>query len=120
VEICFRVFELLPKKETVIMRGLEQERPSCQAGASQSRLCRLENEVLGNTGGIEALDGALNRATAALLHRKNKPRLIIDLDATEDPAHDKQEGMPIMVVLPRMVSSRFGAAPVRATVWGPG
>ena len=75
------------------MRGLEQERPSCQAGASQSRLCRLENYVLGNTGGIEALDGALNRATAALLHRKNKPRLIIDLDATEDPAHDKQEGM---------------------------
>ena len=74
------------------MRGLERERPSCQAGASQSRLCRLENEVLGNAGGIEALDGALNRATAALLHRKNKPRLIIDLDATEDPAHDKQEG----------------------------
>ena len=80
------------------MRGLEQERPSCQAGASQSRLCRLENEVLGNAGGIEALDGALNRATAALLHRKNKPRLILDLDATEDPAHDKQEGMPIMVI----------------------
>ena len=95
------------------MRGLERERSSCQAGASQSRLCRLENDVLGNIGGIEALDGAL-------LHRKNKPRLILDLDATEDPAHDKQEGMPIMVILPRIVSSRFGAAPVRATVWGPG
>ena len=88
-------------------------------GASQSRLCRLENEVLGNTGGIEALDGALNRATAALLHRKNKPRLIIDLDATEDPAHDKQEGC-LSWSFSKNGSSRFGAAPVRATVWGPG
>ncbi len=60
-------------------------------GASQSMLSRLENDVLGNAMGLEALDGALTRATDALLKRKNKKRLIIDLDSTEDPAHGKQE-----------------------------
>ena len=54
---------------------------------------RLENDVLGNAMGLEALDGALTRATDALLRRKNKKRLIIDLDSTEDPAHGKQEGV---------------------------
>lgn len=63
-----------------------------QAGASQSMLSRLENDVLGNAMGLEALDGALTRAYDALLKRKNKKRLIIDLDSTEDPAHGKQEG----------------------------
>jgi hypothetical protein len=62
-------------------------------GASQSMLSRLENDVLGNAVGLEALDGALTRATEALLKRKNKKRLIIDLDSTEDPAHGKQEGV---------------------------
>jgi hypothetical protein len=56
-------------------------------------LSRLENDVLGNTMGLAVLDGALTRATDALLKRKNKWRLIIDLDSTEDPAHDKQEGV---------------------------
>jgi hypothetical protein len=64
-----------------------------QAGAGQSMLSRLENDVLGNAMGLEALDGALTRATDALLKRKNKRRLIIDLDSTEDPAHGKQEGV---------------------------
>jgi Transposase DDE domain group 1 len=62
-------------------------------GASQSMLTRLENDVLGNAVGLEALNGALTRATDALLKRKNKKRLIIDLDSTEDPAHGKQEGV---------------------------
>jgi len=62
-------------------------------GASQSMLSRLENDVLGNAVGLEALDGALTRATDALLRRKNKRRLIVDLDSTEDPAHGKQEGV---------------------------
>jgi hypothetical protein len=62
-------------------------------GASQSMLSRLENDVLGNPMGLEALDGALTRATDALLKRKNKKRLIIDLDSTEDPAYGKQEGV---------------------------
>jgi len=62
-------------------------------GASQSMLSRLENDVLGNPVGLEALDSALTRATDVLLKRKNKKRLIIDLDSTEDPAHGKQEGV---------------------------
>ena len=36
---------------------------------------------------------ALTRSTDTLLKRKNKKRLIIDLDSTEDPAHGKQEGV---------------------------
>jgi hypothetical protein len=64
-----------------------------RSGASQSMLSRLENEVLGNPMGLEALDGALTRATDAILKRKNKKRLIIDLDSTEDPAYGKQEGV---------------------------
>jgi len=36
-------------------------------GASQSILSRLKNDVLRNALGLEALDGALTRATDALL-----------------------------------------------------
>lgn len=61
-----------------------------QVGVSQSMLSRMENDVLGNVMGLGALDGALTRATDALLKRKNKKRLTIDLDSTEDPAHGKQ------------------------------
>jgi hypothetical protein len=64
-----------------------------KVGAGQSMLSRLENDVLGNAMGLEALDGALTRATDTILKRKNKKRLIIDLDSTEDPAHGKQEGV---------------------------
>src|SRR4030042_2423531 len=49
-----------------------------KVGAGQSMLSRLENDILGNEAGLQALDGALTRATAALLRRKNKRRLIID------------------------------------------
>jgi hypothetical protein len=42
-----------------------------QAGASQSMLSRLENEVLGQGAGLEALDGALTRSTDALWRKKN-------------------------------------------------
>ena len=91
-----------------------------KVGAGQSMLSRLENDVLGNVAGLTALEAALTRSTDALLRRKNKRRLIIDLDSTEDPAHGKQEGLPIMAILPRTVSIRFLALPVRVTVWGPG
>jgi len=64
-----------------------------QVGASQSRLSRLENDVLGNAGGLEALDDAMTRGTDTRLRRKNTKRLIIDLDSTEDPAHGKQKGV---------------------------
>jgi hypothetical protein len=62
-----------------------------KAGAGQSMLSRLENEVLGNGAGLRALDGALRRSTNALLLKEDKRRLIIDVDSTEDPAHGSQE-----------------------------
>jgi hypothetical protein len=63
-----------------------------QTGAGQSMLSRLENYVLGNEAGLQALEAALTRSTDTLLKRKNKKRLIIDLDSTEGRAHGKQEG----------------------------
>jgi hypothetical protein len=64
-----------------------------KTGASQSVLSRLENDVLGNETGLKALDAAMTHPTDALLGRKNKKRLIVDPDSTEDPAHGKQEGV---------------------------
>jgi len=62
-----------------------------EAGAGQSRLSRLENEVLGTEEGLKALENALTRSNDALMRRKKKRRLILDVDSTEDPAHGKQE-----------------------------
>jgi hypothetical protein len=56
-------------------------------------LSRLWNDILGSEAGLQALEAALTRSTETLLKRKNKKRLIIDLDSTEDPAHGKQEGV---------------------------
>ena len=89
-----------------------------KTGAGQSMLSRLENDVLGNAMGLEALDGALTRATDALLKRKNKKRLIIDLDSTEDPAHGKQEGVAYNGHFAKNCFHPLFALPVMATVWG--
>ena len=62
-----------------------------EAGAGQSRLSRLENEVLGTEDGLKALENGLMRSNDALMKRKKKQRLIVDVDSTEDPAHGKQE-----------------------------
>lgn len=62
-----------------------------EAGAGQSRLSRLENEVLGTEDGLKALEAALTRSNDTLMRRKKKRRLIVDVDSTEDPAHGKQE-----------------------------
>ena len=64
-----------------------------QFGASQSVISRLENDILGNASGQEALNAMITRSTDALLKRKNKKRLILDVDSTEDPAHGNQEQM---------------------------
>lgn len=56
-------------------------------------MSRLENDILGNASGQEALDAMITRSTDALLKRKNKKRLILDVDSTEDPAHGNQEQM---------------------------
>jgi len=66
---------------------------SDEAGAGQSRLSRLENEVLGTEDGLKALEAALTRSNDALMRRKKKRRLIVDVDSTEDPAHGKQENV---------------------------
>ena len=54
-------------------------------------LSRLENEVLGGETGLKVLDGALQRSVDALLREKDRRRLIVDVDSTEDPAHGSQE-----------------------------
>ena len=61
--------------------------------AGQSMMSKLENDYLGNGQGLVVLEKALARSADALLRRKNKRRLIVDLDSTEDPAHGKQEKM---------------------------
>ncbi len=64
-----------------------------ETGAGQSRLSRLENEVLGTEAGLTVLENALTRSNDALMRRKKKQRLIVDVDSTEDPAHGKQENV---------------------------
>jgi len=64
-----------------------------ECGASQSMLSRLENDVLGTASGQEALDAMIIRSADALLKWKNKRRLILDVDSTEDPAHGNQENV---------------------------
>ena len=54
-------------------------------GAGQSVMSRLENEILGTAAGHEALDAMITKTTDALLRRKNKKKLILDVDSTEDP-----------------------------------
>ena len=61
--------------------------------AGQSMMSKLENDYLGNSQGLMALEKALARSADALLRRKNKRRLIVDLDSTEDPAYGKQENV---------------------------
>ena len=60
-------------------------------GVSQSMLSLPENEVLGNGSGLEALVAVLLRSVDALLRKKDRLRLIIDVDSTEDSAHGSQE-----------------------------
>jgi hypothetical protein len=43
-----------------------------QAGAGQSMLCRLENDILGNEAGLLALEAALTRSTNTLLTQKRR------------------------------------------------
>ena len=61
-------------------------------GAGQSSLSRFENKILATGRGLKALENALCRSADTLLRRRNKRRLIIDVDSTEDPVHGKQEG----------------------------
>ena len=64
-----------------------------EAGSGLSRLSRLENEVLGTEDGLKALEAALTMYNDALMRRKKKQCLILDVESTEDPVHGKQEHM---------------------------
>ena len=64
-----------------------------QSGTSQSMMSQLENDILGTASGQRALTAMITRSTDELLKRKNKNRLIFDVDSTEDPAHGNQEQM---------------------------
>jgi hypothetical protein len=64
-----------------------------QSGAGQSVMSRIENEILGTAAGQEALDAMITKTTDVLLKRKNKKKLILDVDSTKDPVHDYQEHM---------------------------
>jgi len=61
-------------------------------GAGQSALSRFENSILATPRGLKALENAISRSADTLLRRRNKRRLIIDVDSTEDPVHGNQEG----------------------------
>src|SRR5208337_5533597 len=63
-----------------------------ESGAGQSALCRFENKILSTGQGLKALESAISRSADTLLRRRNKRRLIIDVDSAEDPVHGKQEG----------------------------
>ncbi|MFC1895546.1 IS1380 family transposase [Thermodesulfobacteriota bacterium] len=64
-----------------------------QFGAIQSVLSRLENDILGTTTGQQSLDTMITGSTDAVLKRKNKKRLILDVDSTQDPVYGSQEHM---------------------------
>ncbi|HIJ76436.1 MAG TPA: IS1380 family transposase [Deltaproteobacteria bacterium] len=63
-----------------------------ESGAGQSALSRFENNILAAGEGLKALEEGLSRSADILLRRRNKRRLIIDVDSTEDPVHGNQEG----------------------------
>jgi hypothetical protein len=62
-----------------------------ESGAGQSALSRFENSILATPQGLKALENAISRSADTLLRRRNKRRLIMDVDSTEDPVHGNQE-----------------------------
>ncbi|MBI5569052.1 MAG: transposase [Desulfomonile tiedjei] len=86
-----------------------------KAGAGQSRLSRLENEVLGTEGGLKSLEDCLMRSNDALIRRKKNQRLIVDVDSTEDPAHGKQENVAFNGHFGKTAFIRCSPSPVTGT-----
>ena len=88
-----------------------------QAGAGQSMLSRLENDILGNEAGLQALEAALTQSTDTLLKRKTKKSGLL---STWIPPRTRptasRKGLPTMAILPRTVSIRFFALPAKAIV----
>ena len=63
-----------------------------ESGAGQPALSRFENNILATGKGLKALEAMVSRSAETLLRRRNKRRLVIDVDSTEDPVHGNQEG----------------------------
>lgn len=59
--------------------------------SSQPTLCRFENEILATDQGLKALEAGLRWSADTLLRGRNKKRLILDVDSTNDPVHGRQE-----------------------------
>jgi hypothetical protein len=57
----------------------------------QSALSRFENNILATSEGLKALEDVPSRTADTLLRRRNKRRLIIDVDSSEDAVHGQQE-----------------------------
>ena len=62
-----------------------------ELASSQPTLCRFENEILATEQGLNALEAGLISSGDTLLRRRNKKRIIFDLDSTNDPVHGRQE-----------------------------
>ena len=88
-------------------------------GAGQSALSRLENHVLGNGPGLGALDEALLRSADALIKSKDKYRLVIDVDSTEEPAYGQQEGCVYNGHFGKTCFNPSLPSPVMAIAWLP-
>ncbi len=58
-----------------------------EAGAGQSRLSRLENEVLGTEAGLTALENALTRSNDALMAIRGTPYLFYRIVVPDYPHH---------------------------------
>ena len=87
--------------------------------AGQSALSRLENDILGNAQGLAALDEAVLCGADALIKSKDKYRLVIDVDSTEDPAYGKQEGCVYKAISARPASIPSLPSPAMEIAWLP-
>jgi hypothetical protein len=52
-----------------------------ESGACQSALSRFENNIPATSAGLKALEESLSRSAGTLLRRRNRRRLIIDVDS---------------------------------------
>ena len=87
-----------------------------QFGASQSVMSRLENDILGSASGQEALDAMITRSADALLKRKNKKRLILDVDSKEARCMGTGSKWLTTGISGRTAFIRFSVSPVLGTV----
>jgi len=91
-----------------------------ESGACQSALSRFENNILATGKGLKALEDMISRSADTLLRRRNKRRLILDVDSTEDPVHGKQEGAHLTATSTRSATILCFASPAKGIFWAQG